>query len=265
MTSGKSPIRRRFGAFGVNLLISVMKWLGPYRFPLGQAPFFTKVSFMRYSSLYLVALAAVSSAATYTYTTDFYDGVTIGGPGVFTFDWTNKVGTGTLSFDSGSQLADGSYAWSSLTNLTVSLSFSGVPVTFTQADLLTNAANIAIQLRGSNFIVTGANGLGTSQTTTYTYDGLEVVSNGSANFGHLDYYISLQPVDFGFSGDPAYFLSGLFTPNANHQYDTFTNNVYMGGYGVGGTGGGAIPEPSTYGIAVAGAALVIAALRRRKA
>lgn len=172
------------------------------------------------------------------------------------------VGSLTLSYDATNSLANGSYAWNSLTNLQLAVLFpgagaGGANVTFDQTHLDFNPAGISIQVVDGNFFFTnsGAKGSGTSNSGS--------TFGGSANFINGIYLFTTQPLD---TATRVGFGNYVVEYNALYQLrDTASGNpIYQGNYGNPTDNASAVPEPSALSLLVIGMA-GLAALRRRKA
>lgn len=176
-----------------------------------------------------------------------------------------SVGTLTLSYEATSALTNGSYAWSSLSNLQLDVVFptavGGNPVTFTQSHLDFNPAGIYVQVVDGNFFFTnsGSGGSGTSLSGN-TY-------GGAANFINGNYLFTTQPLDnvtrMGFGGYVVEY-------NALYQLVDITGitpgtgggtPIYMGNYG-NPTDNLAIPEPSAFSLLAVGLGVVLRSRRR---
>jgi hypothetical protein len=148
------------------------------------------------------------------------------------------VGNATLSYLAGSPLSDGVYAWNSFSGLTFSATFPGLPVTFTQAHLLSTDVYVAVV--GSNFFFANPNSASNSPF------------GGSADFSNGSYIFTNEPIDN--VSLTSTFRGTSFTYPLYQIWDAFdaTNIFYMGTYGAdrqsattGGGGGdpSAVPEP----------------------
>ena len=174
------------------------------------------------------------------------------------------VGSLTLSYDAANPLSNGSYAWSSLSNLQLSVVFptaaGGNPVTFDQSHLDFDPAGIYIQVVDGNFFFTNSasGGSGTSLSGN--------VFGGAANFINGNYLFTTQPLNnvtrMGFGG---------YVVEYNALYQLVQNPgsgqtvIYTGNYG-NPTSNVAVPEPSAISLLAVGLGGVIALRRvRRKA
>ena len=176
-----------------------------------------------------------------------------------------SVGTLTLSYDAPSALTNGSYAWSSLSNLQLNVVFpaavGGNAVSFNQTHLDFDSAFIYLQVIDGNFFFTnsGSGGSGTS---------LSGIGNGAANFINGNYLFTTQPLDnvtrMGFGGYVVEY-------NALYQLVDITGitpensggiPIYMGNYG-NPTDNLAVPEPSALSLLAVGLGGV-AMIRRRR-
>ena len=93
--------------------------------------------------LALLSSASTTSADTFTLITAFDN----------TFDQTLTapfVGTGSLSYDAVSALPNGSYDWTSFTNLSLQITFASF--TFTQLDLNTPSSTVNVEIRDGRLI-----------------------------------------------------------------------------------------------------------------
>jgi len=174
------------------------------------------------------------------------------------------VGSLTLSYDAANPLSNGSYAWSSLSNLQLSVVFptaaGGNPVTFDQSHLDFDPAGIYIQVVDGNFFFTNSasGGSGTSLSGN--------LFGGAANFINGNYLFTTQPLNnvtrMGFGG---------YVVEYNALYQLVQNPgsgqtvIYTGNYG-NPTSNVAVPEPSALSLLAVGLGGVIALRRvRRKA
>jgi hypothetical protein len=174
------------------------------------------------------------------------------------------VGSLTLSYDAANPLSNGSYAWSSLSNLQLSVVFptaaGGNPVTFDQSHLDFDSAGIYIQVVDGNFFFTNSasDGSGTSLSGN--------TFGGAANFINGNYLFTTQPLNnvtrMGFGG---------YVVEYNALYQLVQNPgsgqtvIYTGNYG-NPTSNVAVPEPSAFSLLAVGLGGVIALRRvRRKA
>lgn len=208
-----------------------------------------------YLSLALAVLASSASAATYQITSNldnsFYQSQ--GPPPVFsTTVEAPYVGNLTLSYDAENPLANGTYAWNSLTTLTLTVTFPDVSQTFTQADLDTPSADIRIQVIDGNFFFTNVNSSGTSSSLT----GRPI--SGSANFvNSSNYLFTTQPLNaatrMGFGGyvvdyNALYQLVDLSTASGTPGQPGYTSGtqIYKGNYGnpTANASATTVPEPS---------------------
>lgn len=226
---------------------------------------------MRLLSLPLVALAAASSAATFTYTTGFDA----------TFDDTLSapyVGSATLTYEAPSQLADGYYSWTSLLNsygMTFSATFDlpeGGTTAFDASHLFAQYPGfpeLSQQDLYDGTYVTLSNGSFYLTNATVQDSGDYVGHPGSALFSNGEYNWAAEPISL--NGRSAYretsFDRALFTFGAGTSF----SGIYTGSYGTSftdgrslGAGGGVVPEPSAYGVALGLLALAGAAIRRRR-
>lgn len=183
------------------------------------------------------------------------------------------VGELVLSYDAASPLANGSYAWNSLSNLQLSVVFptavGGNPVTFNQSHLDFNSAGIYVQVVDGNFFFTnsGSGGSGTSLSGN--------TWGGAANFINGNYLFTTQPLDnvtrMGFGGyvveyNALYQLVDTSTastgiPAGDPGYSSGTV-IYKGNYG-NPTSNLAVPEPSAFSLLAVGLG-GLAILRRRR-
>ena len=112
------------------------------------------------------------------------------------------VGSLVMSYDAANPLANGSYAWSSLSNPQLSVTFPTAvgenPVTFNQSHLDFDPAGIYLQVVDGNFFFTNSasRGSGTSLSGN--------VWGGAANFINGNYLFTTQPLNnatrMGFGG-----------------------------------------------------------------
>jgi hypothetical protein len=174
------------------------------------------------------------------------------------------VGNLILSYDAASPLANGSYAWSSLSNLQLSALFptadGGNAVSFNQSHLDFDPAGVYLQVVDGNFFFTNSSSGGSGTSLSGSTFG------GSANFINGNYLFTTQPLNnatrMGFGGyvveyNALYQLVKL-TPGS-----TVTTPIYMGNYG-NPTSNVAVPEPSALSLLVVGLSGLVA-LRRRVA
>ena len=176
-----------------------------------------------------------------------------------------SVGTLTLSYDAPSALTNGSYAWSSLSNLQLNVVFpaavGGNAVSFNQTHLDFDSAFIYLQVIDGNFFFTnsGSGGSGTSLSGN--------MWGGAANFINGNYLFTTQPLDnvtrMGFGGYVVEYnalyqlvdITGITPGNSGTP-------IYTGNYG-NPTDNLAVPEPSAvclFAIGLGGLAI----LRRRR-
>lgn len=226
---------------------------------------------MRLLPLPLVALAAASSAATFTYSTSFDA----------TFDDALSapyVGSATLTYEAPSQLADGYYSWTSLLNsygMTFSATFdlpSGGTTAFDATHLFYQYGGfpeLSQQDLYDATYVTLSNGSFYLTNATVQETGDYVGHPGSALFSNGEYNWAAEPISL--NGRSAYretsFDRALFTLGQGSDF----SGIYTGSYGASftdgrtlGAGGGVVPEPSAYGVALGLLALAGAASRRRR-
>jgi len=179
-----------------------------------------------------------------------------------------SVGTLTLSYDAPSALTNGSYAWSSLSNLQLNVVFpaavGGNAVSFNQTHLDFDSAFIYLQVIDGNFFFTnsGSGGSGTSLSGN--------MWGGAANFINGNYLFTTQPLDnvtrMGFGGYVVEYnalyqlvdITGITPGNSGTP-------IYTGNYG-NPTDNLAVPEPSAVCLFAIGLGGVVALRRvRRKA
>jgi hypothetical protein len=177
----------------------------------------------------LLALAPLTGqAATFSLNTQFYNGSVSGG---------QIMGTGTLTYEADSALANGSYSWASLTNPTLNLTFVQGPVFTHNSDFLTNPVTIGlhIQILSGNFIFTN--------TTSSVLWNETQFNNGYESILFASYSRGSNYAQYAttFAG------SRNLVTDEDHEYGVI----------------GVVPEPSTYGLVLGGLALAVAALRRR--
>lgn len=178
----------------------------------------------------LLVVRAGARADTFTLTCEF-DG---------TIDQTLTapfVGDGSFSYDAPAPLADGSYAWTSFSNIALQLTVQGF--TFAQTDLTTTAADVNIGIRGGYFFFSNLNGAG---------DGAQ---GGSADFSNSGNYLTTQPYD------PSSGPLGGGNPDAPLYHVNIAGTDIGGNYG-------AVPEPTTFACMIAGAAMCGVFIRRKK-
>lgn len=173
------------------------------------------------------------------------------------------VGSLTLSYDAASALTNGSYAWSSLSNLHLSVLFptavGGNAVTFDQSNLDFNPAGIYIQAVDGDFFFTNSATSGSSLSGG--------IFGGSANFINGNYLFTTQPLNnvtrMGFGGYEVKY-------NALYQLVNIAPgfhgpSIYMGNYGNPTDNlAAAVPEPSTLLLLTFGLGGVIAMRRLRR-
>lgn len=217
-------------------------------------------------SLLLSLSAWISNAATFQLVSNLDNSFNDPAGGFSTTVTAPYVGTLSLSYDAPSALTNGSYAWSSLSNLQLSVVFpaaaAGSDVTFNQSHLDFDPAFVYLQVIDGNFFFTNSSNSGGS--------GASLSGNswgGSANFVNGNYLFTTQPLNnatrMGFGG---YVLeyNALYRLIQNPgAFDQAT--VYTGNYG-NPTDNLAVPEPSAVSLLVVGIGGVIALRRvRRKA
>ena len=224
-----------------------------------------------------VALSVPASAATFLLSSNLDNSFFVGTPGpteLPTMSTTVEapfVGSLTLSYDADSALSDGSYAWSSLTNLSLSVNFPGQGITFNQGQLDTPAADVKIQVIDGNFFFTNINPSGSTVSLN------PQIGSGSANFVNDNYVFTTQPLNSdtrtGFGGyvvdyNALYQLIDLSTASVGIEpgQDGFSmgTQIYRGNYGnptANASAANGVPEPSA---ALLGSLGALALLRRRK-
>lgn len=208
-----------------------------------------------------------AGAATFQITSDLDNSFNGSGGGFSTTVEAPIVGSLVLSYDAASPLTNGSYAWSALSNLQLSVTFptavGGSPVTFNQSHLDFDPAGIYIQVVNGNFFFTnsGSGGSGTSLSGN--------VWGGAANFINGNYLFTTQPLDnvtrMGFGGYVVEY-------NALYQLVDITGitpgsgggtPIYMGNYG-NPTDNLAVPEPSAFSLFAIGLGGLAILRHRRK-
>ena len=166
-----------------------------------------------------------------------------------------SVGTLTLSYDAPSALTNGSYAWSSLSNLQLDVVFpaavGGNAVSFNQTHLDFDSAFIYLQVVDGNFFFTNSsNSQGSGSSLSGNTWG------GSANFINGNYLFTTQPLNnatrMGFGNyvveyNALYQLVDISTASTGIApgqpgYSSGTP-IYTGNYG-NPTDNLAVPEPS---------------------
>jgi hypothetical protein len=205
-------------------------------------------------------------AATFQITSDLDNSFNQSGGGFSTTVEAPIVGSLVLSYDAANPLTNGSYAWSALSNLQLSVTFptavGGNPVTFNQSHLDFDPAGIYVQVVDGNFFFTnsGSGGSGTSLSRNSW--------GGAANFINGNYLFTTQPLDnvtrMGFGGyvveyNALYQLVDITGITPGNSGGT---PIYMGNYG-NPTDNLAVPEPSAlclFAIGLGGLAI----LRRRR-
>jgi hypothetical protein len=186
------------------------------------------------------------------------------------------VGSLTISYDSSSALANGSYALNSLSNFQLSVLFpgvnSGTDVTFNQSHLDFAIAGVYVQVVDGNFFFTNSasGGSGTSLAGN--------TWGGSANFINGNYLFTTQPLNnvtrMGFGNyvveyNALYQLVDISTASTGiapgQPGFSSGTTIYKGNYG-NPTDNLAVPEPSAASLLAVGLGGVIALRRvRRKA
>jgi hypothetical protein len=238
----------------------------------------TKLNACRLVIFASVALSVPASAATQTLFSNLDNSFTIGtsqpgSPPVFSNTVEAPfVGSLTLSYDAESALANGTYSWNSLSNLSLNVSFPNAGtagVTFNQSHLDFDPLNIRIQVVDGNFFFTNTNGSGVSLAGNSV--------GGSANFINGNYLFTTQPLNSdtrtGFGGyvvdyNALYQLVDITTASVGIApgqpgYSGGTP-IYMGNYGnpTANASAATIPEPSA---AMLGSLGALALLRRKRA
>jgi hypothetical protein len=183
-----------------------------------------------------------------------------------------SVGTLTLSYDAPSALNNGSYAWSSLSNLQLDVVFPAAvgenAVSFNQAHLDFDSAFIYLQVIDGNFFFTNSSnsqGSGTSLSGN--------TWGGSANFINGNYLFTTQPLNnitrTGFGGyevkyNALYQLVDISTASTGSApgepgFSSGTT-IFMGNYG---NPTDNVPEPSAVSLLAVGLG-GMAMMRRRR-
>ncbi|MFZ9740241.1 MAG: PEP-CTERM sorting domain-containing protein, partial [Prochlorotrichaceae cyanobacterium] len=172
------------------------------------------------------------------------------------------VGSLTISYDSSSALANGSYALNSLSNFQLSVLFpgvnSGADVTFNETHLDFAIAGIYIQVVDGNFFFTNsASGGGGTSLAGNAW-------TGAANFINGNYLFTTQPLNnvtrMGFGNyvveyNALYQLVDISTASTGIAPDqpgySSGTPIYMGNYG-NPTDNLAVPEPSAVSLLAIG-------------
>lgn len=184
------------------------------------------------------------------------------------------VGVLTLAYDAENALGNGSYAWSSLSNLSLSAVFAGAgtggaDVTFNQTHLDFDSSKIFLQVINGNFFFTNSSNSGGSGTSLSGN-----VWGGSANFVNGKYLFTTQPLNnvtrMGFGNyvveyNALYQLVDISTASVGISpgepgYSSGTT-IYMGNYG-NPTDNLAVPEPSAFSLLAVGLGFLLRTRRR---
>jgi len=202
------------------------------------------------------------------------------------------VGSMTLSYDAPNALANGSYAWSSFSNLSLNINFPGKEISFNQGHLDVDPAHVFVQVIDGNFFFTNdtdANGIAVYNKWAYP-DGPVWFSSAifsgefpgqTANgFENTTYIFAAQPVNnltrtsdflpFVANYNSVYSLSSYWSTQDGEPYGyapgtsiTVWSDIYGGNYGNptdNRTAG--VPEPSALSLLAVGLGLVLRRSRR---
>jgi len=184
------------------------------------------------------------------------------------------VGVLTLAYEAENELGNGSYAWSSLSNLSLSAVFAGAgpggaDITFNHGHLDFDSSKIYLQIINGNFFFTNSSNSGTSLSGNSV--------GGSANFINGNYLFTTQPLnnvtrmgfgDYVVEYNALYQLLDISTASTGISPGqpgfSLGTTIYMGNYGNPTDNLEAIPEPSALSLLVVGLGGVIALRRCRR-
>lgn len=178
------------------------------------------------------------------------------------------TGSLVLSYEAATELTNGSYAWDSLTNLTLNVTFPGSGQTFSHDDLDHPSSEVRIQVIDGNFFFTNTDPNGKRSTSE---SGFANEVWGSANFVNAAKYLfTTQPLNditrMGFGGyvveyNALYELIDLNTPQPGPPGPGVNPGtaILRGNYG--NPTDNLIPEPSA---ALLGCLGSLALLRRNR-
>lgn len=151
------------------------------------------------SLLSLLAFSAIGHSASYQLGATFASDTPTLNP---------NYGSAILSYEAEQPLLDGSYAWTSFSNLQLVVNMGSS--VFTEDDLLSTPSKVYIEVRNGGFYFSNENG--------------PSEGSGAAAFATGEYRFSVQPVSIGSNssvrfaynkdGEGAFFVGGTYAPAA---------------------------------------------------